>query len=288
MEYFALLPALGWGLMPVLASLTQSKPKEQLLGTTFVAFIFGFCFFCIKQPGINLSIFLVGLSSGCVWAIGQRLQFESIHRVPVAKVMPLSNGSQLIGTTLVSAFFFKEWSMKSGIILGTLGICLLIFGMVATTYQEKQMTENKQEIKFINLNNIFLIGLSSLALIIYVTIPKLFKVSAVDIIFPQAIGMFCFSILMAITEIKILDLKKIQKNLLTGLLWSLANLSFFLVVPILGVAKSFAISQLAVVVSISAGIRFLKIKKTKKEMSITIIGAVLIILGIFCISLIQK
>lgn len=41
MAIIFLLPALGWGFMPIIAKLTNAKPINQLLGTTTIALLMG-------------------------------------------------------------------------------------------------------------------------------------------------------------------------------------------------------------------------------------------------------
>lgn len=55
-----------------------------------------------------------------------------------------------------------------------------------------------------------------------------------------------------------------RKNFGTGIAWSIANISLFLAIPIIGVAKSFTFSQLAVLISIYAGLVLLKVKNKNR------------------------
>jgi glucose uptake protein len=38
--FIALIPALGWGIMPIIAQMTKGNPREQLTGTTITALFF--------------------------------------------------------------------------------------------------------------------------------------------------------------------------------------------------------------------------------------------------------
>lgn len=282
MLLLAFLPALGWGIMPIIANLTKGKPNEQLLGTTATALLFGAVFFIWTIPAFNPTILLVGLASGAFWAIGQYLQFQSFVRLPVSEAMPISNGTQLIGTTLIAALFFKEWSTGLSIGLGIAAIFIIILGIYLTNYSEAQNVQQSKKSAIISLL------LSSCALTAYVTIPKVFDLSGAEIIFPQAIGMFMTALFINLPQYKQLRFTKIRLNLVTGLAWSIANLSLFLVMPTLGVAKSFTLSQLAVLVSLFTGILVFRPAKTKKEWRAILFGAVLITLGISLISMLKN
>ena len=53
MTFLYLLPAIGWGFMPIIAKLTNAKPINQLLGTTTIALLMGMFFTIIVQPSYN-------------------------------------------------------------------------------------------------------------------------------------------------------------------------------------------------------------------------------------------
>lgn len=111
MIFFYFLPAIGWGVMPLIAKLTRAKPINQLVGTTTAAVSVSLLFtFLIKPEFTNISV-MIAFISGCFWAIGQYFQFYSFQFLPVSEAMPISNGTQLIGTTFVAAFFFKSGQM---------------------------------------------------------------------------------------------------------------------------------------------------------------------------------
>ncbi|MFD2307004.1 GRP family sugar transporter [Enterococcus termitis] len=284
MYLFYFLPALGWGLMPVIASLTKAKPINQLLGTTMMALVCGTLILFFVQPELNRTIVVVTFLSGCLWSIGQYLQFRSFQLMAVSEAMPISNGSQLIGTTLVAVVFFQEWQGVSAFIIGGSGIILILLGIVCTSFNKRQYQQKATgDFK----KALFYLLLSSSALVFYVTLPKLFSISGIAVIFPQSIGMFIGSLFFAWIEKEQIDPIDIIKNWPTGIFWSVANISLFLIIPLLGVAKSFTFSQLAVLVSIFGGLYFLKGKKNINELRLIILGSVLITLGILLVGAIK-
>lgn len=281
MTFLYLLPAIGWGFMPIIAKLTNAKPINQLLGTTTIALLMGMFFTIIVQPSYKWHGFAAAFFSGCFWSFGQYLQFHSFQFLPVSEAMPISNGIQLIGTTFIAALFFGEWSSWSIAIIGIMGIFLIVVGIILTAYLEKEGVQ--QQSPAIKSRAVFCLLISSIALTFYVTLPQAFKTSGAEVLFPQAIGMWLSSILFSITKRNAIDGNQIRKNFGTGIAWSIANISLFFTMPIIGVAKSFTFSQLAVLISIYAGLFILRVRKTRKELKVISLGAALITLGIFLI-----
>lgn len=285
MAILYLLPALGWGVMPIIAKLTNARPINQLLGTTTMALVMGIIFTLFVQPSYGWLHFAAAFFSGCFWSIGQYLQFSSFQLLPVSEAMPISNGTQLIGTTFIAAVFFKEWSNMKMVGVGMSGILLIILGIILTSYLEKK-GENQQHTAKKGKAIVCLL-LSSFALTIYVTLPQAFQASGAEVLFPQSLGMWFSSIVLSFSKREETNYQHVRKNFGTGIAWSAANISLFLTIPIIGVAKSFTFSQLAVLISIYAGLIILKVRKTRKELQIISLGAALITAGILLIGSIK-
>jgi len=284
MIFFYFLPAIGWGVMPLIAKLTRAKPINQLVGTTTAAVSVSLLFtFLIKPEFTNISV-MIAFISGCFWAIGQYFQFYSFQFLPVSEAMPISNGTQLIGTTFVAAFFFQEWTNVSMWLIGSGGILLIVLGIWLTSWKEKQTLENQ---KRTNRKAVAFLLLSSAALTVYVVLPQAFQVSGSGILFPQAIGMWSASAVFAFSKQREIDWQQIGKNISTGIAWSMANISLFLMIPMLGVAKSFTFSQFAVLISMYGGLLVFKQKKKRKEFLFLSLGGACILGGILLIGFIK-
>jgi glucose uptake protein len=199
--------------------------------------------------------------------------------------MPISNGTQLIGTTFIAAIFFKEWSNWNTVTVGIGGILLIIFGIFLTSYLGERKETQQSIVE--KRKAIYSLLLSSTALTIYVTLPQGFQASGAEVLLPQAIGMWVSSIILSTMMRSDTNWSEVGKNLGTGLAWSIANVSLFLSIPVIGVAKSFTFSQLAVLISIYAGIAILKVQKTRKELKIISLGAMFITAGIILIGLLK-
>ena len=103
-----------------------------------------YSWYCIagKAQFDNLTVIIVGLISGALWAFGQGNQLRSISLIGVSKTMPISTGMQLVGTTLFSAIFLGEWSTGIQVTMGIIAMVLLVTGIALTSLRGK-MKENR-------------------------------------------------------------------------------------------------------------------------------------------------
>lgn len=121
----------------------RGGPYNQIRGTTLGALIVGIVLLLIgKAQFDNLTVIIVGLISGALWAFGQGNQLRSISLIGVSKTMPISTGMQLVGTTLFSAIFLGEWSTGIQVTMGIIAMVLLVTGIALTSLRGK-MKENR-------------------------------------------------------------------------------------------------------------------------------------------------
>ena len=99
----ALIPAVCWGIFPLIASKTGGGPANQILGTGLGATLVGLIVFAIMHPTITASAFIWAFMAGACWTIGQIGQFISMkpERMGVTTTMPISAGFQLVGNSLI-------------------------------------------------------------------------------------------------------------------------------------------------------------------------------------------
>ncbi|EAF5667087.1 GRP family sugar transporter [Listeria innocua] len=279
----ALLPVLGWGFMPIIANLRKSTPEEQLLGTSISALLFAFILFWILSPEITVLSFIVSFISGIFWSFGQLLQFKGIAASNVAKAMPISNGTQLVGATLFAVLVFQEWQTVTAVIIGVIAVILILIGVVMTGFQKRgnHITES------VSFHVYGIVILSSFFLTLYVVTNQLFDVTGFSIILPQAIGMLTCAIGINLAKKTAISRKNVTFNLMTGLSWSIANLGMFLATAVLGVATSFSISQACVIVATIGGILIFKQKKSPLEWTFILSGILLIMVGVVFLSLLK-
>nr|WP_254615304.1 GRP family sugar transporter [Listeria monocytogenes] len=263
--------------------LTKKYPEEQLLGTSISALLFALILFWILSPEITVLSFIVSFISGIFWSFGQLLQFKGIAASSVAKAMPISNGTQLVGATLFAVLVFREWQTVTAVIIGVVAVILILIGVVMTGFQKRgnHITES------VSFHVYGIVILSSFFLTLYVVTNQLFDVTGFSIILPQAIGMLTCAIGINLAKKTAISRKNVTFNLMTGLSWSIANLGMFLATAVLGVATSFSISQACVIVATIGGILIFKQKKSPLEWTFILSGILLIMVGVVFLSLLK-
>ncbi len=271
----AILPAIFWGSIVLFNVKLGGGPYSQTLGTTIGALIFSLVIYMIVQPALSPLIFVVGIISGLFWALGQSNQLKSIELMGVSKTMPISTGMQLVSTSLFGVIVFKEWSTTTSIILGVLALVLIIIGIILTSLKDKNRENQEQAGSF--KKGIVTLLISTLGYLIYVVIARLFGVDGWAALFPQAIGMFIGGLILTAKH-KPFNVYAI-KNILPGLIWAAGNMFLFISQPKVGVATSFSLSQMGIVIATLGGIFILGEKKTKRQLVGIAIGIILIILS---------
>ncbi|KRG08092.1 RhaT/GlcU family sugar-proton symporter [Staphylococcus sp. NAM3COL9] len=273
----ALLPALFWGSVVLINVLVGGGPYNQIRGTTFGALIIGIILLLTGNAEFgDPTIIIVGLISGAFWALGQGYQLKSVSLIGVSKTMPISTGLQLVGTTLFSAVFLGEWSTGTQVVLGILAMVLLVIGIAMTSIKGKnEASENTKN--FGKAMPILLI--STVGYVVYVVIAQIFGVDGMNALFFQSIGMAIGGLILSAKHET--SIKSTAWNLIPGVIWGIGNLFMFYSQPKVGVATSFSLSQLLVIVSTLGGIFLLNERKDKRQMTGIWVGIVLIVIAAF-------
>jgi glucose uptake protein len=271
---WALITAVCWGSIVLVSEKLGGDFHSQTFGMTLGALLFSLIAFFIVQPDLNMAVFAIGVVSGIFWVIGQRNQFASVDYLGVSKIVPLSTGMQLFGTTLFGVLVFHEWKTTTEIMIGLAAICAIVAGALLTSRRSKKGNEkDNQNFK----KGITILLISTVGYVTYVVIIRWFEVNGWQAILPQAIGMFLGALVMSLKH-KPFN-KYSVRNILTGLIWSTGNLTLLLALPLIGIATSFSLSQTGIIISTLGGIFILGEKRSKKEIIWVISGCVLIILG---------
>ena len=258
----ALLPALFWGSLVLINVFVGGGPYNQIRGTTLGTLVIG------------LILLLVGLISGAMWAFGQGTQLQSVNLVGVSKTMPISTGLQLVGTTLFSAIFLGEWSTGLQVTLGLIAMVLLVTGIALTSLKGKNERSTKDP-NFSKAMVILVVG--TLGYVGYVVIGNIFGVNGTDALFFQSVGMAIGGFLLSMRHET--NIKSTTLNIIPGIVWGIGNLFMFYSQPKVGVATSFSLSQLLVIVSTLGGIFLLGEKKDRRQMIGIWSGIALIIIA---------
>jgi glucose uptake protein len=269
----ALIPALAWGSIVLLNVKLGGGPYSQTLGTTIGALLFSIVIFLFVQPPLSPTIFIVGILSGLFWALGQRNQLKSVEYMGVSKTMPISTGMQLVSTALFGVIVFKEWSTPSAILFGTIALILIVIGIVLTSLED----ENRKDTSGQTKKGIVTLIVSTIGYLVYVVIVRFFNIDSWSALLPQAIGMVVGGVMLTY-KYKPFN-RYTLNNILPGFVWATGNLFLFISQPKVGVAISFSLSQLGIIISTLGGIVLLGEKKTKRQLIGIVTGIILIVIG---------
>ena len=271
-----LLPAIAWGVLPLIVSQLGGRPVNQIFGTAVGTLIASLVVQLIVHPAINVISFIMAMIAGAFWIIGQLGQYTGYANVGVSKTMPISTGLQLVGTSLVGVFLFGEWSTKIAKLVGGLGVLLLVIGVIMTSIQDHQEVTGSNQRR-----TIVMLIVTTIGFIVFNAIPKALSASGIAIFLPESVGMMVAVIVYMLVsgQGRIVAERASWLNIIGGLVFSVASLTYIVSVSQNGVNTAFVVSQLSVVLSTLGGMVFLHERKSKRELVLTLSGLVLIVIG---------
>ncbi|MCW6133866.1 GRP family sugar transporter [Lactiplantibacillus plantarum] len=271
-----LLPAIAWGVLPLIVSQLGGRPVNQIFGTAVGTLIASLVVQLIVHPAINVTSFIMAMIAGAFWIIGQLGQYTGYANVGVSKTMPISTGLQLVGTSLVGVFLFGEWSTTIAKLVGGLGVLLLVIGVIMTSIQDRQEVTGSNQRR-----TIVMLIVTTIGFIVFNTIPKALSASGIAIFLPESVGMMVAVIVYMLIsgQGRIVAERASWLNIIGGLVFSVASLTYIVSVSQNGVNTAFVVSQLSVVLSTLGGMVFLHERKSKRELVLTLSGLVLIVIG---------
>lgn len=273
-------PLLGWGLYPTIASKIGGRPVNQILGSTLGTLIFAIVFALYK--GVELptgSDLTFSILSGVGWAIAQIITFQSFTLIGSSRAMPITTAFQLLGASLWGVFALGNWPGATAKVLGAFALVLIILGAWMTVWTEKKNTEGSNLLK----KAVLLLAVGEIGYWAYSAAPQATSIDGMHAFLPQAIGM----VIVAVVYSAVLSFKEKSafvevvsyKHIFSGFFFAFAALTYLISAQpdMNGLATGFILSQTSVVLATLTGIWFLGQKKTKKEMTVTVIGLVLIL-----------
>lgn len=273
----ALVPMVAWGSIALVSGKIGGSANQQTLGMTIGALFFSVMVFFIVQPAISLQMIVIGILSGLFWSVGQNQQFHGMKYLGVSVGLPVSTGMQLVVNTIAGAVFFHEWKGSRDFLLGFIALGLLVLGAYLTARQDDE-TGVKTTNTMLDFNKgLRALIFSTIGYGAYTIIINAAGLDPMGIILPQSIGMVIGASFFAFKKVK-LD-RFVWRNMSCGLLWGLGNICMLLTMRQLGLAISFSLSQMGIIISTLGGIYILGERKTKKEMRYVIFGCLLVIFG---------
>ncbi|MCJ0598812.1 ribose/proton symporter RbsU [Enterococcus cecorum] len=275
-------PLIGWGIFPTIASKFGGRPSNQILGATLGTLIFALIF--NMTQGIALPTghdLLFAILSGIGWASAQILTFYSFTLIGSSRVMPITTAFQLLGASLWGVIALGDWPSAMDKIIGALALVLIILGAWMTVWSEHKNTEHQAHLQ----KAVLILAVGEIGYWAYSAAPQATDLTGMQAFLPQAIGMVLVAVVYDFynhfksNEPLALQEAVSYKQIFSGFFFAFAALTYLISAQpdMNGLATGFILSQTSVVLATLTGIYFLKQAKTKKEMTVTILGLVLII-----------
>ena len=275
-------PLIGWGIFPTIASKFGGRPSNQILGATLGTLIFALIF--NMTQGIALPTghdLLFAILSGIGWASAQILTFYSFTLIGSSRAMPITTAFQLLGASLWGVIALGDWPSAMDKIIGALALVLIILGAWMTVWSEHKNTEHQAHLQ----KAVLILAVGEIGYWAYSAAPQATDLTGMQAFLPQAIGMVLVAVVYDFynhfKSNEPLALQEVvsYKQIFSGFFFAFAALTYLISAQpdMNGLATGFILSQTSVVLATLTGIYFLKQAKTKKEMTVTILGLVLII-----------
>lgn len=281
----ALVPAIGWGIMPLITGKVGGSTVNQTFGIGAGATIIGLLAFAIAHltgnPGavvVSARGFWISVLCGALWSTGQIGQFVSFKRMGVSNTIPLSTVFQLIGNSLIGVIIFGEWHSSTARLIGFGALVIVIIGALMTSVTDQSSG------KKITIQNFFFLLITTFGYWVYSAFPKipwLANEKSLGIFLPEMLGILLGSVIYTIASGNISAFKQREQylNIFGGLSWGIAALAYIFAGRALGVNVAFVFTQLNVVIATIGGVFVLHEQKTHREMGFTIAGIIFIVAG---------
>ncbi|MCD9072552.1 ribose/proton symporter RbsU [Staphylococcus epidermidis] len=285
MDFIAILiglgPLLGWGLFPTIASKFGGRPVNQIFGATVGTLIFAIVLALFKGIGLPGGMALVfSLISGAGWAFGQIITFKAFELVGSSRAMPITTAFQLLGASLWGVFALGNWPGITNKIIGFLALLVILIGARMTVWTETKQQEYSKNLR----NAVLLLLVGEIGYWLYSAAPQATDIGGFKAFLPQAIGMVIVAVIYALMNMSkgnAFKEKVSWQQIISGFFFAFAALTYLISAQpnMNGLATGFVLSQTSVVLATLTGIFFLNQKKTSKELMITIVGLVLILVA---------
>lgn len=283
---FGLIPAFMWGIQPLVMTRLGGRPTRKVMGMAMGIFLASILVFFFRRPeNLTWSLVVWSFVDGLALSYGLINQIRGLYILGVSKGTPISTGSQLVGAALIGAIYFKEWTSLNEYVLGITALVLIILGVSMTAFEEKEGAGGTGDRR----KGILSLLLSSLGFVAYTVILRVTDISIWDALVFQGLGMLVGSYFLSRKEEEgSLFTRETWSHIITGLIFAMGNISLMLSNVRNGLALGFTLTQMNVVIATLGGLLFLREEKTKKELFLTLLGLVLVVLGGVLIGITKK
>ena len=272
----ALIPALGWGSMPIITGKVGGSPVNQIFGIGAGASIIGLLAFIFTRPTVSLTAFALAILCGALWTIGQIGQFISFKRIGVANTVPLSTVFQLIGNSIIGMTMFGDWAGARSKVIGIAALIVVVIGALFTSVSD-------QKGQSITARDVIFLLCTTIGFWVYSSFPNIAIIkeqSGTGIFLPEMLGILLGALIYGFfTDRKAFTQRAQYMNILGGLAWGIAGFAYIFSAQANGNTSAFIWTQLNVVIVTFGGIIILHEHKSKRELKYTILGILLIVAG---------
>ncbi|MFR0513961.1 GRP family sugar transporter [Limosilactobacillus mucosae] len=274
----ALIPALGWGFMPLITGKVGGSEANQIFGIGAGASLVGLIAFLIIHPQVSMKAFLFSLLCGALWSTAQVGQFVSFKRIGVSNTVPLSTVFQLVGNSIIGVVIFGEWHSARALTIGFIALAIVIIGAMMTSFTDRSGGQN------VASKDVLFLLVTTIGYWIYSSFPKmpiLAHEDSVGIFLPEVLGILLGAIIydLASGNAKAFTQKEQYTNILAGISWGIAAFAYIFAARMIGVTVAFVFTQLNVIIATFGGILVLHEHKSPRESKFTFWGIVLIVIG---------
>lgn len=284
-----LVPALGWGLQGIVMQKVGGTAANRQMGIVLAALVSGVVVALLVPIRWTPTLVAAAAVNGIPWSLAQVLQIKSFDCLGVVRTMPLTTGMQLIMTSIIGALCFGEWPHAWQVVLGSVGIAVLVAGTVLVAYREDAPDAGRATGAAFR-RGVAITALSAALYVAYGTAARLFSVDSFQIILPQALFMFAATLAISLLaggksaggatgSIRSAFGKKSWQNMLTGLVWSVSNITLLFSNQLNGVTVAATLASMNIIVSTLGGLFILHERKTPRELRFVIAGMALVAAG---------
>lgn len=264
-----------------------------------------------NSPNIT-KIIVISTISGISYTFAQILQYKSFDYLGTSKGFAFSTASILVFNAIFSLILFKDWNTTSKLLLGFGSILVIIIGAFLLSFKEKKEGETKVINKKKFMIVIAIILIEGIIFAVNLLSPNLlFRESNILIfgesmyvegLLPTSILIFqssgsLISMIIYALIIHFKDNMKVKKDetyektvllnkrnllgLIPGLIQAIGNMSLVYANSLIGGAIANSLSQVCAAISTIFSLIFLKEYKgkTKKEITMMLVGSLLVAIG---------
>lgn len=229
---------------------------------------------------MSIVALLIGLGPLIGWGFGQIITFKAFELVGSSRAMPVTTAFQLLGASLWGVFALGNWPGIGHKIIGFTALVVILIGARMTVWSERKEASNAKNLR----RAVILLLIGEFGYWLYSAAPQATSIDGLTAFLPQAMGMVIVAVIYGFMNMKAENPfrnKITWLQIISGFFFAFGALTYLISAQpnMNGLATGFILSQTSVVLATLTGIYFLKQHKTSKEMIITIIGLVLILVA---------